>query len=416
MADLRELVEKLKSNNPKQRRKACADIAKLKNPEAIPVLVRVYQTDPDEKVRQAAGKALETFRAMQPRERGGTSPLLRTLMLGLGGLLVLLVIGNIALSLIGDGGDDGGDERRDPGTLADRDTLLTSYTENIENMETSAAAIVEELSKVPQPDQSPDCSRSIDRPSAFDLTPIEAFTYPDLLAAFGPETVYRTNIDTLNTAYDDFRSDCRNMGVVEVIEITDRLTAVRDAVPGLLDTVNQLRFNPAPTRDPALFGQPTETPIPVPTATTVPTQVPGIDYATHVDEMLAIIDRQTPGLNTVEGRWLEVQEGTQPASCRVPEVSEDEDYELPEGQEGDVNIDASVVLISDALAILRENYSVFANQCPAANLAPFVDEALVDLADARAKLEEATLRLNAAAGRAAPEPEATPEGEATPES
>jgi hypothetical protein len=415
MAELRDHIEKLKSNKPRQRRKACADIAKTKNPEAIPVLVRVYQADPDEKVREAAAKALKTFRAMQPRERGGTSPLLRNAMIGLGGLLVLLVIANVLLTVI-DGGDEDGEETVDPGRLADRDTLLVNYTENIESMETSAAAIVEELDKVAPADQSPDCGRSIDRPSPVELTPIEVFTYPDLVVAFGPETQYRTNIEALNLAYDDYKSNCRNLGAVEVIDLTGRLTAVRDSVPGMLTTVNDLRLNPEPTRDPETFGLPTDTPIPVPTATSVPTLLPGIDYATHVDELLAIIDRQTPGLNTVEQRWLDAQEGGSPSSCRVPEVDENEDYELPEGQEGDVNLDTSVRLVNEALEILRGNYLTFANECPANNLAPFVDNALLDMSAARANFEEAEIRLRAISGEPAPDvEEPTPEGEASPE-
>ncbi|MFP4322605.1 MAG: HEAT repeat domain-containing protein, partial [Anaerolineales bacterium] len=68
MADdkLDTLLEQLRDDDPKARRKAITQLVKHGNPEAIIDISNVYrQADEDPKVREAAAKALKYFAARE---------------------------------------------------------------------------------------------------------------------------------------------------------------------------------------------------------------------------------------------------------------------------------------------------------------------------------------------------------------
>jgi hypothetical protein len=400
--ELKALVAKLRDTKPRVRRKAIRDIVKLGEAQGINALVKIYQADPDEKVRAEAAKGLAKFKAMDPAA-GGKHPAQRLVLAryGLIALLVLLIIGNIALAVTGDG-DDESEDFSGPREATERDVLTADITDSLDTLEASTQAILVEIAKETAPDQQPDCDIDISRPDRVSLSRIDAYVYPDIANAVGETSRYQADIEGFNALYRQWVDKCGRLNVQEGLEMATNFQGIADRVSGLRDTVQTLVNNPVPTNAPEDFGKPTRTPIPIPTATptpeptTTPTPVPDIDYAPHVDSMLRILENSGAHMERIENFWRDVQNNVDVVNCRTPEL--DSPYTIPENQRGDANLDAAAERIREGLELAEQNFALFAEQCARRELPSVLDQGLPQIGQARLKFEEARILLESPRG------------------
>lgn len=394
--DLASLVADLKNEKPKKRVKACQELAKLGDPQAIPELVTVYKKDTDEKVKAAAESALIKFRAMQPADPSASSsvsPRLKQLRILLGVTLTILLIANIAFMVLGGSGDD--EAKVVDTTLRDYSELIDKVSTSLSEAETGALAIQEETS-------NRNCERSIKRPSAVKLSEMEKHTYPDLGALVDSEP-YDAVFGFLGDVYIVWKNNCE-AGSLEGIEVqnqvNDMANKVLDTLPGLQSGIETMRTSPVPTRDPELFGvpptaAPTATFTPAPTATLTP--IAGIDYPTHIAALDSLVNKLDPAITEFQGRWQAVLDGADFVDCRISSYGIDPlvTYTLEPDQTGDEILDEAMRLVNETLVLMQSNLPEFASQCVLdGGLLSVVDESLPELNTAAENIATAKILLD----------------------
>lgn len=200
--DLQSLAATLsESDKASARRAAAKKLGTLRDPNAIAPLVRAYQDDEDEAVRQAAADSLRIYRAMQPSEPDPDDPfadinpaqpsdvnalpnLMRMRQLLTVGLVITVAL-NLVTFLFGGGAQSA--ESITPTAVAPtpRQALIDLLRMRLSAVESEAPSLrqpyvdlkveVEDLNSLPKCVTLPEKQLS-----AGTLQPVDAQTYPDL--------------------------------------------------------------------------------------------------------------------------------------------------------------------------------------------------------------------------------------------
>ena len=180
------LVEQLKDPDPKARRRACQQLARLDDPKAIPFLRTAYLQEDDERVRQAAARALAAYKALlqsgQPvRRLPFSDALLGRIAAGLLILLAASLILHGAVKVL-ESRDDG--EEAEPADDVqteplDRDVLVSRLEAKFQEIEQIASGLRGELNHYHATGEIA-CSTSQIAPQPAALALIDQQVYRDL--------------------------------------------------------------------------------------------------------------------------------------------------------------------------------------------------------------------------------------------
>lgn len=402
---LEELLSKLKDENPKARRKACEQLAKLGNPEAIVGLVNVYhRPDEDKQVREAAAKALRVFAAQEARANrsGESSKLLRFITVGLTFSLVVLVLLNVALRMGGgDGTPSATAEAAANPTPSNRDELLTRYAMHLVQAQEVVTELTSEWNagagKLP-------CGQTSPMPPAAPLSAVDQATFPD----FGFVTDLNLALAMLQTVLNDWQLACQSAekGTAEqASSALQRLRDVQDVLNQVAAAIDEATFNPMPTVGPSSTPTPnvTATPNASPTPTIVltatqtptitPTPAPTVD-PTILRDLERLVGNGQVAMNTLlNDRWLVVQEGGQSAfGCSVSPIDADYTTAPPELLVNEPDLAETINLINQALAWARSSSQAYQTACQNNRLtAEVISQGITEAQQALSNFELAAL-------------------------
>lgn len=284
------LTEKLRDHpDGRVRLKACQALAATGDPAVIPFLKNAYLQDDDERVRDAAERALAMFKAIKEGKTSRSLPVSdRVLSVVFGALLVLFVV-SLALHVIprlDTGGDESETDTRITGTPTARDVLIGTLQEHLAQGQQVASDLRQEIVYYNETGTvgRTSCPLTYVIPTAIALKPIDNYTYPDL-------KVTAANFDAtllpLQKTLVLINSTCadpavQTQRVLEASSELDKVEALLRDVAGLLQTNIT---NPAPTVGPTVTPLPTLTftPLPTNTATPVtPTLTPSITFTPSI--------------------------------------------------------------------------------------------------------------------------------------
>lgn len=252
-----------RDKDPSKRVEACQKMWQTQDPEAIEALSIIYREDPDEKVRAAAAAALRNFRQLQQerqskrsksvagdvaKKRGGAGSKGASRFLTL--TLVLLVAANVVVFFMKNSGSDK-DESGPPTrteVIADIRTVYLTIIADAEGLQ-------EELNKIGQLNDRPNCNRAFKRPQLLELGTQEVERYPDLVDLVAPETSdLAFALTALDLGFQFWDSSCAagQFDTDAVSGIANRLQIAIDTSSAALSGLETLT-TPPPTPNPDLL-------------------------------------------------------------------------------------------------------------------------------------------------------------------
>ncbi|HLA44712.1 MAG TPA: HEAT repeat domain-containing protein [Aggregatilineales bacterium] len=389
---LDELLDQLKSDAPKTRRKAAEQLGKHGNPEAIIELSSVYrQEDEDQKVRDAAGKALRQFAAQaSPPPRA-----LRILVSLLTLSFMVLVAGNVVLRLGGVEGEteDVTAEFTDV-PVASREALLDRLTQDIvANL--GAINTLREDYNLGAGKLS--CNTEVvKQPAEFTFSEAERLTYSDI--AIVVDEMNRA-YGFVNDAYLFWDSACAGAAKGTEGEISAGLDALSQGETILITAVDALTYlqeNPpveststpeAVEETPASAETPTPAVTDTPAATPSPTvtPMPTVDPTVLRDLERRISNGETAMNSLLNNNWLRVQSGEQsPFGCSVSPIDDDLTDVDPALLAAEPDLATAITDVNTALALARQSSTAYNTGCLNSSLTPAVISQ--GIADAQAAL------------------------------
>lgn len=375
-SELDSLLDDLHSEEPKIRRKAVEQLAKLGDPNAITELARVYGTDDeDPKVKQAAESALLKFARQESGPSGGNSTM-RFLSIGLGVSLVVLILLNVVLRLSGGSDDDTAEAGPSPvptvGALPRAEML--DYLANsvvvpsLENINTLRTEVTTETG-------TPACTAIIETLPVTEVLPAMRTNYPDVVSIIEEMNLA---VDAINGVQTTWTSACAG----EAVDLTSAdalLAGAEEIITEVATDIVNAQQNP-PT-----LAVPTETPTPTPTNTPTytPTPRPTVD-PTVMSALKRIVDGAIAEMNSlVNNKWTPVQDGgVSPFGCSITSLGED--YVLPEDVAvAEPDLTALVVILNENLAKARASNQSYETNCLNNNLTPeIISQGLTDAQNA----------------------------------
>jgi len=431
------LVEQLKDPDPKARRRACQQLARLRDPKAIPFLRTAYLQEDDERVRQAAHDALATYKAMQTGQPGRRLPvgeaLLTRIAAGLAILLAVSVVLHGVTLVLGALEDD---EDAGPAPVAqtdplDRDVLVTRLQDKFQEIEGIASGLRGEVDHYNATGEiACDTSQVVPEPAA--LAPIDQQTYRDL-ALIGSKL--DGVLPALQIAQLRWGRICETntpemQSILEASSRLDQVAGELDEIEGLLQ---KAITNPAPTMgptvtpvptatqtpqpgtptsppsetpEPTLTGAPTATPTPTvtPTETPSPTATlpfPNLDYRAIIraldEQFLVLGDLENPYETGMINRWQQAREGQQPSAsfCTFDEwpapfaLTEAQQAEIQRPGVADPQLEEAVRLVIDGIDLAYQARALFEPSCAAQTLDQTAAQGIALGENAVIKLREA---------------------------
>lgn len=266
------LTEQLREDSdPKVRRKACQQLAATRDPAVIPFLRNAYIQDDDEKVREAARRALVMFKALHEGKSLRRFPVgERVLTLALGGLAALFVISLVlnGLFLVLDRNDDDSADRIEQTTPSSRSDLVDRIQGTLGDADALTASLRGEITAYNDTGRVA-CPITHEVPPPLQLAEIDNYTYPDLEIVAARLDLTLT---PLQTALVLLQSACGDPDTQteKVLQTATKLDQVEAQLKDVRSLLNVAITNPAPTVGPTVTPLPTWTFTPEPTATPVP--------------------------------------------------------------------------------------------------------------------------------------------------
>ena len=432
------LVEQLRDPDPKARRRACEQLAHLANPKAIPFLRNAYLQEDDERVRQAAHKALAAYKAMQTGQSGRRLPVsesaLSRIAVALAILLIVSVILNGAGMILGSGGDDSdgnptaSDARTTP---TNRESLVALLQNKFDEIEQYSATLREEIAHYHATGEIA-CGTAQPMPQPVALAPIDQQTYRDLgLVGSKLDGV----LPPLQIAQIRWGRICETKSpeMQSILEASSRLDQVESEMLEIDGLLQRAIANPAPTIGPTVTPLPTATPSPqpgtptapptqtqaptltgVPTATPTPTVTPtetpsptatlpfpNLDYRAIIraldEQFLVLGDLQNPYQSGMIDRWRQAQNGQQLSTtfCAFDEwpapfaLTETQLAELRRPGVADPQLEQALRLVSEGIDLAYQARALFEPSCAAQTLAATAAQGIPLGENAVARLGEA---------------------------
>lgn len=251
-SELESIVEQydVHIDSPKGRMEVCDKLAKLGDPEAIPVLAIIYKEDVDKGVREKAGESLKIFRAQQRRlERELASPeggagykRLQTLFTV---TLVLLILANVGLFVTKPGEDTETDAEQ-------RQRLADQIAGTLDGVISDSLGLQTELRKLKQENELPNCQRNFIRPQQIQVTSDKATKFPELAQLVTNDVGF--SMGYLEIVFGFWDTICK--GGRDLTNVTSNL----ERLNAILTTATAARSNPlikgeSPLSRTALLGQ-----------------------------------------------------------------------------------------------------------------------------------------------------------------
>ncbi len=422
-AKLAVFIEQLRSDDPKERAKACAAMGKLGDPEAIPHLSRVYQRlGEDEKVVAAAEKALRKFVKQMPDAPGTSRGILsakfaRTLAMGLTASLVVLLLLNVLLRM-GGGDDETQAEVIEPTKIqtepTNREDLLVSYETLFQNMLSNFNFMRTEWGG--QLGQL-GCDETQVKPmQETPLADIDRVTYPD----FDPfVSALNGIVSRLQIVMDSWRTACGGTRGTfdEFNTANDSLNEIETLFENVATLISLARTNPAPTVGPTATLTPvptntlqaTNTPVPdAPTATPeptltpsiTPTPAPTIDPGVFSDITRRVENAISAAEQIKAGYWEPVQrDGSLPFGCnftaQLPDLYPEDDAVFTNQPE----FLQAVQLFNLGMGFLQTSVDSFTTKCIGGGVQAAVTQGIADADSALSNLTQAKTILDTLAQR-----------------
>ena len=432
------LVEQLQDPEPKARRRACQQLARLDDPKAIPFLRTAYLQEDDERVRQAAAKALAAYKALQSGQPVRRLPFSDALLGRIAaGLLILLAASLILHGAVkvlesrddGEEAEPADDVQTEP---LDRDVLVSRLEAKFQEIEQIASGLRGELDHYHATGEIA-CGTSRIPPEPAALALIDQQVYRDL-GLIGSKL--DGTLPPLQIAQLRWGRVCetKNPEMQAILETSSRLDLVQSELGDISGLLQRAITDPAPTIGPTVTpapaatltlppgtptAPPTDTPEPtltgIPTATATPTitptatpsptatlPFPNLDYRAIIralDEQFVVLgDLENPYESGMVNRWRQAREGQQPSTsfCTFDEwpvpfaLTEAQQAELGRPGVADPELEQAARLVADGMDLAYQARALFEPSCAAQTLdqtasqgIPLAENAVIKLSEAQ---------------------------------
>lgn len=430
-------MQRLSARQAKDRREAALWLGEAAVVEAVPDLVRVYQTDRDGGVRSAAAYALGQFRAVEMAledgkqadvekllhrveaegkygSRGGRG---RWLRLTLGLLLSFVAFAALAWTVYG--GPDAlaaaiqSALPNGPAQAAATPDLpeLAAYTAELRSAFAPVAADVNLLQQqytTALAGNAPNCAAFFNRTEPFALAEAGAARYQELGALARRINEMQSSFSQSFAAFD---AACQSGAALTAASAGPMYASLRPAVeaaPQIEAALAALEARLTPTPTPSLTATPvpTETPVP-PTATPRVTAVPTTsitltDPRRHLAALYALVDSMIGvggQANTLRDNWQTAFTAVRPAACGARQAELPDSYVLT-GAEAAASpeLAAAVELINQALELMQTSWTNFVLACNSDTTRAAAEQGQRDAQAVITAFENAKQLLDALAG------------------
>ncbi|MBN1565004.1 MAG: HEAT repeat domain-containing protein [Anaerolineae bacterium] len=277
------LTEKLTNDpDPSVRRKACQRLVATRDPEAIPLLRKVYLEDQDEHVREAAQNGLARFKARQTGQSVRQFPLsdrVLTMILGALTLVFTITLGLNIVGMLGNDDDDGpSDEPVEVFNPTDRNVLVGQIQERLQEAQT-LVGVLAQLQSDPN-NMTCDPANQVPLPLAF--SEMDQKTYPDLALLANK---FDASLNSLTASLVLLNQACTdpNVRTAKVIEAGSWLEQANLQLIEVESLLQNAIINPAATVGPTITPLPSRTPIPTVTNTAEPPTITPTATATPLE-------------------------------------------------------------------------------------------------------------------------------------
>ena len=406
------LVEQLQDPEPKARRRACQQLARLDDPKAIPFLRTAYLQEDDERVRQTAAKALAAYKALQSGQPVRRLPFSDALLGRIAaGLLILLAASLIlhgAVKVLESRDDDQDAEPADAVQTEplDRDVLVSRLEAKFQEIEQIASGLRGELDHYHATGEIA-CGTSRIPPEPAALALIDQQVYRDL-GLIGSKL--DGTLPPLQIAQLRWGRVCetKNPEMQAILETSSRLDLVQSELGDISGLLQRAITDPAPTIGPTVTPAPAATltlPPGTPTATPSPTATlpfPNLDYRAIIralDEQFVVLgDLENPYESGMVNRWRQAREGQQPSTsfCTFDEwpvpfaLTEAQQAELGRLGVADPELEQAARLVADGMDLAYQARALFEPSCAAQTLdqtasqgIPLAENAVIKLSEAQ---------------------------------
>lgn len=448
------LAQLSNGTDPKQRKDAIEKLATTRDPSVIPALREAYDYDSDDTVQVAAREALTRFKRMQVRaERGGTSRVLRGVLIALV-LLFVVSLGLNSAALLSKNSDEDGPQAR-PRVVTDRTELIIQVGSKLNEAQVLTSNLRNEITKYDNTGQV-DCAMSYESPVLLELSDDDEYTYPDIRSIGETFNAAQPNFEIVMKLFSNacIDPDQQTTSVIKAAQTLDEIQAHLTEANRLLQRAIN---NPAPTIGPTETPQPpTETFTP-PAATALPAQgtsapdaavtgeaepdatsvpatplpptvtatftpvpsptlpLPGLDYAVIVAEFREQLqqgflwDLQNPFGTGMLDQWqqaISAQGQMTTNYCQLTPIWP-EPFVMPDEQQAQLNapgvaddlLQEALQLQQDAFALARQARALYERDCAQSNLSDSADTGITLLTEAVDKLERVQELLDEIAAR-----------------
>ncbi len=382
-------TKRLKSKRTEQRRKAARMVGELGVEGAIPQLIEMMNNDPDEQVRQNARYALGMFAAFNnavtnPDEATRSEAIsavqkmfetgdigkepslpdatLRNILFGLSGLLVLLVIANLALLLLAGDGDS--TPVVDPANatdvpLVDAATLAQNAQDRITLLEQNVTGLRAKFTPVMQGNQpGPEaCPFGYTSATPLIINQENRLNYPNLAAIYESLNNTLATFDDANTLADNACLDVEPITADRAINVLNAITTFQQDAPNLRQQLSDITAASGPT--------------PIPTETPIPTATP--DYSQNIAQIYNLIDEMTGArgpYTLLNQYWTEAQQNAGITNgCRNARPTIPPDVTLSQEQStSSESLRLAVENVNLGLDALRQAWDNFEQSCSQGDL------------------------------------------------
>ncbi len=436
-AERAKLIEqnqaRLYSKKASERRDAAQWLGEAAAAEAIPDLVRVYQTDRDSGVRAAAAYALGQFRAIEQAVANGQQAKVEDLLhkvevegkygsrggrgrwtrIALGLLLSFAIFGGLALVLYGGiRGIQAAVQSAVPvSTVAQPTPNLDEVAVYAADLRSAFAPISADITTLQAQFTTvlagdvPDCGAFFNQAPPFALPAETETQYPELAAL-------ATRINEMQASFDQahaaFMAACQSGTPLNAATAGSAYAALRLAITALpqmeaaLNTLSLL-LTPTPTGMPTSTATPPPSVTPTPLVTAVPTTNPQLtDPRSHLNALYLLIDQMAgPGGQAVVLRdyWGEALRVNRPAGCGARPPEAPDPYVISEAEAAaSPELATAVDLVNNGLEQVRLGWSNFFFTCGSNTVGASAIQGQLEVGAAITAFESARTLLDAVAG------------------
>lgn len=411
-----------------ERKQAALWLGESGDPQAIDILVRVYEKDKTPGMKQAAEYALGMFRALEQALNGdeseqrkalvnieaitlegrmgrsarGTNRLLSIVMVVL--LLSFLGIGGFALSLPEPSGVAAEPTlpvptlRPTQPVIIDPSAVLGALERMYTQLDEDARNLQTQVQAIGNPDRQPDCAILFNNPGA--LSPpafVREPAYAELQGAVDRLNALESRIAQILSQYRGVCDGSITLTTDEALTLGDDIINIQrelNTIPDFLSGINVVPFTPTPTL------QATLTPTPTLTATFTLTPTPTTDpdiVRTHIQSVQLILQ----DMNALRGKnsllityWTDIRDAGQTQACQdeVPILAPN--YTLPADVAQSVpDLARAVENLNLGLDLSRQSWQAFSQWCDNSLSQP-VEIQLQVVQTAKAAFDDAQNNLN----------------------